>query len=161
MKTFLALVLDREMWYSGAIVAILFASTLLLNLVAWIALRHKVSTEGGLHDVESVGTYMICPPHSHKSFQHMVAWHRIFDIARTHSSIGVWTLSTHMIFTHGKSRTGQVVTKDANRQQLLTSIVELRREAAKYNTPATYAKCAKCQRQINAQVCAPPNAMCM
>ena len=32
----------------------------------------------------------------------------------------------------------------------MSNISELRKEAARYNTPATYAKCAKCQRQINA-----------
>ena len=47
MLQYLAFDLDREAWdaYRGAVVVILFASILLLNLVAWIALRHKVTTE--------------------------------------------------------------------------------------------------------------------
>ena len=33
----------------------------------------------------------------------------------------------------------------------MSAIAELRREAARYNTPSTYAKCAKAQRQANAK----------
>ena len=44
----------------------------------------------------------------------------------------------------------QLLHQDMQRGILISSIAELRKEAAKNNTPATYAKCAKCQRQINA-----------
>ena len=45
----------------------------------------------------------------------------------------------------------QLLQQDVLRDDLVRSITELKREAARYNTPATYAKCAKCQRQINAK----------
>ena len=45
----------------------------------------------------------------------------------------------------------QLLQQDVLRDDLVRSITELKREAARYNTPATYAQCAKYQRQINAK----------
>ncbi len=40
---------------------------------------------------------------------------------------------------------------DTKRDALVKDISDLKKEAARLNTPSTYAKCAKCQRQVNAK----------
>ncbi len=45
----------------------------------------------------------------------------------------------------------QLHTADALKWMLSREIADLKREAARYNTPSMFAKCAKCQRQIAAK----------
>lgn len=45
----------------------------------------------------------------------------------------------------------QLQALETSKWELVHAISSLRKEAAKLNTPSTYAKCAKCQRQMNAK----------
>eukprot|EP00798_Chlamydomonas_sp_ICE-L_P013663 gene13663-19551_t len=69
---------------------------------------------------------------------------------------GGWALVTFLIaFIINLSQwlitRNQLQSKASLKAQLIADIAELRKEATRLNAPATFASCAKCQRQANAK----------